>query len=182
MAYDVHMDAGKILPLNRKESVMHKNFARTISVLLLGASSLAAAEEASPAFTLSSNAYMVSDYLFRGQTQARGRPAVQAGFDFAHASGLYLGAWASNVSGNQFAGGSLELDFYGGYNGKINDDVGYSAGLLYYYYPGSNYNKIYNCAPCIDEKYDTLEANVGGNWKWVSGKLSYALTDYFGIN
>ncbi|MFN0318350.1 MAG: TorF family putative porin [Burkholderiales bacterium] len=161
---------------------MHKVLMRLLPSLLLGASSLATAEEPKPAFTLSSNAYLVSDYLYRGQTQTWGKPAIQAGFDLSHASGLYLGTWASNVSGNQFAGGSLEIDLYGGYNGKISDDIGYSAGFLYYYYPGANYNKISGCTTCIDEKYDTLEANVGGNWKWVSGKLSYAITDYFGLN
>ena len=40
----------------------------------------------------------VSDYLFRGLSQTDRQPAVQAGVEFDHASGWYLGGWGSNVS------------------------------------------------------------------------------------
>lgn len=164
-----------------------RNTVAALSALLLSSGALSAEEskpsEPKPSYSLSSNAYLVTDYLFRGQTQTWGRAAIQGGFDFAHESGLYAGTWASNVSGNQFAGGSMELDLYAGYNGKVSEDIGYSAGLLYYYYPGANYNKVASCAPnCNDEKYNTLELNVGGSWAWTSAKLSYSLTDYFGLN
>lgn len=148
------------------------------------ANTVMAEEETKPPYTLSSNAYLVSDYLFRGQTQTWGRPAVQGGFDFAHESGFYAGTWGSNVSGNQFAGGSLELDLYAGYSGKISEDIGYSAGFLYYYYPGANVNKGSSCATsaCADQEFNTLEVSAGGSWSWLSAKLSYSLTDYFGAN
>ncbi len=97
-----------------------------------------AAEEPKPPYTLTANVYLVSDYFFRGITQTWDKPAIQGGADFVHDSGAYLGTWASNVSGNQYAGGSLEWDFYGGYNYKINDDFTVGAGLYYYYYPGAN--------------------------------------------
>ena len=43
-------------------------------------------------------------------------PAIQGGFDYAHASGVYLGTWGSSVSGNQYLGGNgMEWDLYGGY-------------------------------------------------------------------
>lgn len=139
----------------------------------------AKSDEPKASYTLSANAYLVSNYLFRGQTQTWGRPALQGGFDFVHESGVYVGTWASNVSGNQFAGGSLEMDLYAGYNGKISDDLGYSAGLLYYYYPGANVDRGSSCGTCFNKKFDTLEANVGASWSWLSTKLSYSLTDYF---
>ena len=90
-------------------------------------------EPPKPPYSLSANVFLVSDYYFRGITQTWGKPAIQGGFDFVHDSGIYLGTWASNVSGNQFAGGSLEWDFYGGYKNKINDDFTLGAGLYYYY-------------------------------------------------
>ena len=65
----------------------------------------------------------VTDYYFRGLTQTWGGPAIQGGFDVSHTSGLYAGFWASNVSGNQYAGGSLETDWYGGYNYKLGEDA-----------------------------------------------------------
>jgi uncharacterized protein (TIGR02001 family) len=87
-----------------------------------------AAAPASP-WTVTTNVYGVSDYYFRGITQTWHRPAIQGGVDVAHSSGWYAGLWGSNVSNNQYPGGSgLEFDYYGGYNGKFSDDWGWTAG------------------------------------------------------
>ena len=131
-------------------------------------------------YTLSANVYLVSDYFFRGITQTWGKPAIQGGFDFVHDSGIYLGTWASNVSGNEFPGGSMEWDLYGGYNYKINDDITIGAGVLYYYYPGANFSKANPAA--ADKSPNTFEGNLAASWKWLSFKFSYAFTDYFGAN
>lgn len=144
------------------------------------APSLALAEDPpKPSYTLSANVYLVSDYLFRGLTQTWGKPAIQGGFDFVHESGVYVGTWASNVSGNQFPGGSMEWDLYGGYNYKLNDDITLGAGVLYYYYPGANFQKSTAGAP--NKSLNTFEGNLSASWKWVSAKLSYSFTDYFGL-
>jgi uncharacterized protein (TIGR02001 family) len=132
-------------------------------------------------YTLTANVYLVSDYLFRGLTQTWGKPAIQGGADFVHDSGLYLGTWASNVSGNQFAGGSMEWDLYGGYNYKLNDDFTIGAGLYYYYYPGANFDHAAS-APPGSQTYNTLEINALATWKWLTFKVNYALTDYFGAS
>ena len=138
---------------------------------------------ASP-FSFTANVNAVTDYYFRGLTQTWGRPAIQGGFDASHTSGLYAGFWASNVSGNQYAGGSLETDWYGGYNYKLGEDTTLGAGLIYYWYPGANVNKAAGCAltPCADQSYNTLEGNLSAAWKVLSFKWSYAFTDYFGAN
>jgi uncharacterized protein (TIGR02001 family) len=149
------------------------------SLACLSAPALAQEEPKAP-YTLSANVFLVSDYFFRGITQTWGKPAIQGGFDFVHESGVYLGTWASNVSGNQFANGSLEWDFYGGYNYKATDDITVGAGLLYYYYPGANYDQA--AVPGADQTFNTLEVNVSATYKWVTAKVSYALTDYFGAN
>src|SRR6185436_477134 len=95
----------------------------------------AAAPEPSP-FT--ANLTLVSDYRFRGISQTFGMPALQGGFDFVHASGIYLGNWNSNVSQSAgFPNGNLEMDFYGGFK-KSWGDLGMDIGFIYYYYPGSN--------------------------------------------
>ena len=78
----------------------------------------AAVAQDAPAYTLTANVSLASDYYFRGLTQTWGKPAIQGGFDFAHGSGFYAGVWGSNVSGKQFAGGSMELDLYG-----LNEDT-----------------------------------------------------------
>ncbi len=132
-----------------------------------------AAEPASP-HTITGNLGFVSDYRFRGISQTAKRPAIQGGFDYAHASGIYAGTWASNVSHYSYTDANMEWDFYGGYNYKLSDDIGLTTGGIYYFYPGGKTG--------AGKRWDTFEANVGGNWKWVSGKLWYSVTDFFGLN
>jgi uncharacterized protein (TIGR02001 family) len=137
-------------------------------------------EAPKPPYTLSANVFLVSDYFFRGITQTWGKPAVQGGFDFAHETGIYLGTWASNVSGNQYPGGSMEWDLYGGYNYKATDDITIGAGVIYYYYPGANLDKANPALP--SRSLNTFEGNLSASWKWISAKFSYAFTDYFGAD
>lgn len=138
------------------------------------------AAEAAPAspHTLSGNFTLASDYRFRGISQTFKHPALQGGVDYSHSSGFYAGTWASNVSGNQYNnGGSLEWDFYGGYKLELAKDLTLDIGNLYYYYPGAYYSGI-----TPKTKYDNNEVYLGLAYKWLSAKLSYATTDYFGIN
>jgi uncharacterized protein (TIGR02001 family) len=149
----------------------------------------AAAPAPAPFVTATTNVNVVSDYRFRGIDQTWGHAAVQGGADLTVANGLYAGTWLSNVSGNSYPGGSLELDLYAGYNGKFNDDAGYTVGGYGYVYPGANYSKS-ACpsaaypAPCAppSQSLKTFELNGGVNRKWVSYKLSLSFTDYFGAN
>lgn len=143
-----------------------------------------------PTSTLSANLNLVSHYRFRGIDQTWGRPALQGGIDYAHASGWYAGLWASGINSRSYPGGGVELDLYGGYNGKFNEDWGYTAGLYSYIYPGANVNRA-ACpsaafsAPCGNlpsQRFNTLEINAGVNWKWLAYKLSVSATDYFGAN
>jgi len=131
--------------------------------------------------TYTGNIGIFSQYVFRGLTQTNEEPALQGGFDYSHASGFYAGTWGSNVSvlrdtGAYSAGGSLELDIYGGFKGTIGKtDFGYDVGLLYYWYPG-------DVAPTF-HKADTLELYGALTWKWLTGKLSYSLKDKtFGVD
>jgi uncharacterized protein (TIGR02001 family) len=121
------------------------------------------------------NVGLVSDYAYRGFSQTDERPALQGGFDYAHASGFYAGVWGSNVSwlsdSDPDVSNSLELDIYGGYKGTLGA-IGYDVGLLQYYYPGS-YPKGFNSP-------DTLEGYIGLSWEFLSFKYSYAFTDLFG--
>ncbi len=138
-------------------------------LILSGLVSVSAIAADSP-HSVSGNLSLVSDYAFRGVSQTNEDPAIQGGFDYAHASGFYLGTWASNVDGGLYPGASLELDLYGGYSGKISEDLSYNVGLLKYYYPGNS----------IDA--DTLEAYAGATWKWLNVKISYSLSDsLFGV-
>src|SRR5256885_11108580 len=82
---------------------------------------LAAAQATAPS-PLTGNATLISDYRFRGISQTFQEPAIQGGFDYAHASGLYAGNWNSNVSqGAGFPGGNIEMDFYGGFKKDLRE-------------------------------------------------------------
>lgn len=150
----------------------------SIPAVLSSAPALAAEAPASP-HTFTSNVALVSNYVFRGLTQTFGKPAIQGGMDYAHSSGIYAGLWGSNISSHQYAGGTMELDYYLGYNGSLGGDFGWTVGFYGYYYPGATYKQT--TAP-VDESYNTEEANIGVSWKWVSLKYSSTLGDFFGAN
>ena len=82
--------------------------------------------------TLSGNAAVATDYMFRGYTQTSGA-AVQGGIDWSHPSGFYVGTWGSNLD---WAGNS-EIDIYGGYAGEIGG-LSYDLGIVYFMYPNED--------------------------------------------
>ena len=136
-----------------------------------------------PDNTFTANVALYSQYIFRGLTQTDRRPAIQGGFDYAHSSGFYAGAWGSNISWiSDFSPGvsaSLELDTYLGFKHSIiNDDFGYDVGYLRYNYPG-NYRDVFGNSIT---KADTDELYGALSWKWVSFKYSHSIgTKTFGI-
>lgn len=154
---------------------MKANHLIAAAVVAAFASSFTFAADAAPApdLTVTANVSLVTDYYFRGLTQTWHKPAIQGGADLSHSSGVYAGIWSSNVSNHQYLGGSQEIDYYFGYNGKINDDAGYTVGFYGYYYPSAKNGNT---------KFDTQELNIGANWKWFSAKYSHSMSDYFGAN
>jgi hypothetical protein len=124
---------------------------------------------------------IASDYRFRGISQTYRGPAIQGGIDYAHDSGFYVGNWNSNVSSLVYSGGAgIEMDFYGGWK-KAFGDFGLDVGFIYYYYPNAEWNSNVGSTNGT-KKFDNQEVYVGGSWKWISAKYSYALSDYFGLN
>ena len=151
------------------------------SVFAQTAAPSAAIPTETPSYTLTGNIAAVSEYRFRGISQSYKLPAVQAGFDYTHASGFYLGNWNSSVSGNSYNNGaSLETDLYGGYRFEPIKDLNVDVGALYYVYPGAKLNQ----APSVptDKKYDNAEIYAGVTSGPFNAKVSYALTNYFGLD
>ncbi len=149
------------------------------------ASGIASAQQAAPAPSpVAGNMTLVSEYRFRGIDQTYGKPAIQGGFDYSHASGVYLGNWDSNVSqGAGYPGGNLEMDFYGGWK-KAFGDLGLDIGAIYYYYPGSDAGLLGAANPHSPTTTNSgtvhnFEGYVGGSWKWFSLKWFHAFSDYF---
>jgi len=157
---------------------MRKSLLSLSIAAALSAPTLAAAETPSP---VTGNMTIASDYRFRGISQTYLGPAIQGGIDYAHASGVYLGNWNSNVNSTLFSGGSgIEMDFYGGWK-KSFGDIGIDIGTIYYYYPNAECNQNNFCTTAGSAKFDNWEIYAGASWKWLSAKFFYALTDYFGL-
>jgi uncharacterized protein (TIGR02001 family) len=97
----------------------------------------AAAPAAMPAFTVTGNVSLVSDYRFRGVSLSAGDPAIQGGVTVTHESGLYVGTWSSSLSQTPVYG-SQELDLFAGWSGEVASGLTLDAGLLYYVYPGGH--------------------------------------------
>ena len=146
------------------------------SIPALTVSAPALAEDAPAASPISANVTLASEYVYRGISQTREKPAIQGGFDYAHRSGFYVGTWGSNISWLEDAGAgassSVEIDIYGGYKGKITDDFGYDVGVLHYEYPGSYPAGFVN--PNTDEIYGAL------SYKMFTLKYSHSVSNLFG--
>jgi len=129
-----------------------KKTSLSVAIALLATSAVATAEEDNSfyGFTPSASVALTSDYMWRGVSQTNNDPAIQGSFDLAHESGLYVGAWASNVEFGD-RGNSMELDVYGGFANEIDFGgalpfaIGYDVGILRYEYSStdSHFTELY---------------------------------------
>lgn len=115
---------------------MKRFFAALALLAGLGAALPARAQIEMPQAGLTLNASLTAgtDYLFRGISQTRERFAVQGSVDLEHASGLYIGAFVSNVA---FAGTNArqEVDLLVGWRFEA-AGISWDAGVIFYTYPG----------------------------------------------
>ncbi|MGX1187065.1 uncharacterized protein (TIGR02001 family) [Pseudomonas sp. F-14 TE3623] len=86
-------------------------------------------------FSLDMTLGVVSDYRTRGISQTLGDPAVQAGATLVHSSGLYMGAWTSNVDFGGPYKTRQELEYYAGYYWQATEAISLDLGYLKYDYP-----------------------------------------------
>jgi uncharacterized protein (TIGR02001 family) len=127
----------------------------------------------------------VTDYLYRGISQTRFKPALQGGVDWAQGP-FYLGTWLSTISwikdDGHIAGGTtdtgktpLEWDLYGGTRGDIiKDSLTYDVGVLGYLYVGNKFKDASQPSANTGEVYGSLIAGI------YTAKVSLAFTPLFG--
>ncbi len=132
-----------------------------ISIVLAAWPWLPAAGELSGSVTLA------SEYVFRGQALSDGNPALQAGIDYEHDAGFFLGAWASTVdlpspSGRRDA----ELDYYVGWHYAGESRFGAALSLVHYTYPGQTTS--------FDYDYTEMLATVSWDGRY---SLEFGYTD-----
>jgi uncharacterized protein (TIGR02001 family) len=107
-----------------------------------------AEDAAAPAgpITVTGSLTAISEYRLRGVSMSDGRPALQGSLTVAHASGLYVGAWASTLDGfGTFGGSDLEFDVSAGYTTAF-DGTTVDLGVTGYTFPGTHghtYEELY---------------------------------------
>ena len=169
---------------------------------LLALAALSARAQDPPAAsgnTLTANVGVASQYIFRGLTQTNGKPAIQGGADYAHASGFYLGTWMSNISWyteqnagsvsapvalsapgavgapyvpNKTNSAHLEWDFYGGYKNQFAGNWSYDLGAIRYLYPGTFDNVGAYRRPNTSELFGAI------GYGWLTLKYSRVVSIY----
>ena len=132
------------------------------------------------------NLAVTSDYVFRGISQTDLDPALQGGLDYSFGdTGLYVGAWASNVDFADSDGPDVELDYYIGWNHDLSDTLNLDLQVVRYSYMGEqdaygniDYNEVigalaydemltFTVAYANDyanEGFSSLYYNLGGSW------------------
>lgn len=126
-----------------------------------------------PASPVSFNLSVTSDYRYRGISQTRLKPALQGGVDYAHASGFYIGAWASSLKWIKDSGGdgNIEVDTYLGYKTEVGSGFTVDVGFLRYNYPS---NKLATSA-------NTNEIYGAVSYGPATLKYSHSLSNLFGV-
>ncbi len=178
------LDIYKIDFLNPQLSPTGEKMSTTLKLSLIALAAAASfgavaqTKAPEPDSTISYNVGVFTDYRYRGISQSAKKPAVQAGIDYAHKNGFYLGGWASTITWIKDSGagasGPVELDVYGGYKGELSKDVAYDVGVLQYAYLGNTYSKASTANANTTEIYGALTFGP------VTAKYSHALTNLFG--
>jgi uncharacterized protein (TIGR02001 family) len=148
------------------------------ALVMAQAAAPAPAPEPTPVHTFTGKVALYSEYEYRGISQTSEKPALQLNLDYAHASGLYLGTFLSNIKWlkdtaevNGFSSkANLEWDIYAGYKMEVAKDLLLDVGYLRYEYPSSG---SFNPKPNTDEIY------AGLTWTILNVKYSHSINDTF---
>jgi uncharacterized protein (TIGR02001 family) len=115
---------------------------------------------------VSGTASVVSDYRYRGVALSQGDPAAQLDVAYDFSSGLYAGAFASNVKFYQHAPDQAQLIGYGGYAWRLERGWSVDAGASFTDFTS-------------DADYRYVEVHTGIATESVSARLYYS-PNYFG--
>lgn len=152
---------------------MLKSIRSLAAATLLAGTALAATPaladetEAPSDFTVTGSAAIVSDYRFRGLSLSGGDVAVQGSIGVSHASGFYVGTWASSIEDTPVYG-HTEVDIYAGWTGEIASGLTADVGLLYYVYPNGKVGKanVWEPYASLSTTLGPVSAKVGVAYAW----------------
>ena len=147
------------LPFDSDKDMRLKLFKSLASTAALCGGAAVSAWPVAAAAQLTGSLALTSDYVWRGSSQTREKPAVQGSVKYAHGSGLYASVWGSNVKFKPDNGATGEFDIALGWSGKVAEDWALDVYWLRYQYPGSDMNLNWN------------EVNAAVTWRdnyWLS--------------
>jgi len=120
--------------------------ARTLIVICLTAAALLGARSAHAdsvsVFTGSLGG--TSDFVFRGLSLTRGKPAAQASLDVEFPKEFYVGAFVATADPNPGPSPPVEMDFWAGRYWRMSEDFSGDLRLSQYTYPNDPRRKSYN--------------------------------------
>ncbi len=151
-----------------------------ITSVLVGAGLLAATPATAQETSISGNAAITTDYVFRGLSQTGENAAIQGGADLTHGP-FYVGAWASNIDFEELGAGSgIELDLYGGVRHELGP-VTLDVGAIGYFYPGVT---DIQAGGGVDGELDYFEGYVKASTSptdaWSVGAAAYYSPEFTG--
>ncbi|MDD2058788.1 TorF family putative porin [Pseudomonas sp. GD03860] len=133
-------------------------------------------------FSLELTLDAVSDYRSRGVSQTLGDPALQAGATLIHGSGLYLGAWTSNVDYGFDYKTRQEVDYYAGWYWQATDAISLDLGYLKYSYPKEGQFNMSEVYAILDLYGVKLGANYSSDTPNAFGEDQDTLYSYLGYS
>ncbi len=151
--------------------------------LLLGLANPAHAE-------FSGNATLTTNYMWRGSSQSDKDPAVQAGLQYTHDTGLYASVWGSSVKFVPDNGARTEFNFVGGWSGNVAPDWALDVYFLRYQYPSADFDlnwNEYNASVTWRENYwlalahSTNAMGSGHRGTYVQLGARYPINDQFSL-
>ena len=127
-----------------------------------------------------------TDYLQRGLQQNSDGLAYQGLLEHDFNNGLFVGAWASNVSFGSFDDRDFELDYFVGYSRKLSPGWALDITAIRYTYPGHTKPRDYDWTEVMVSTYLgdrwLFSAGVADNWlalrnttAFVEGSYRYPL-------
>ncbi|HEX5184315.1 MAG TPA: TorF family putative porin [Allosphingosinicella sp.] len=116
--------------------------------------------------SVSGDAFLLSDYRFRGVSRSDDAPAVQGQLTLSLPDGLYAGARATSL--RRFAGhGDAEADLYAGYGRDIAPGTTLDAGVMLYWFPDAKGRTGYfEPYASVSHTLGPVEATVGAKYAW----------------
>lgn len=85
-----------------------------------------------------------SDFIYRGLSLSRGKPALQASVDVEFPREFYLGGFVANVDPNPGPSPGLEIDVWAGRYWRLANDISMDLRLSQYTYPDDPRRVSYN--------------------------------------